>query len=73
MTDSHLADELARERAAHRETAAALELERTAHAETRLVGVAAVEAANIYMGQLRAIIDGLQAELDTLRARVVPA
>jgi len=60
MTGSEFSDELARERAAHRQTVALLDAERTAHAETRLAGVAAIEAANIHIGQLRDIIDGLQ-------------
>ena len=60
MTDSLIAAELVRERDEHRLTKVMLEAERTAHAETRLAGLALIEAANLHMNQLRDAVETCQ-------------
>lgn len=60
MTEDHVpltVDELMLERAAHRETAATLERERTAHAETKLAVLAMMAAVDVHFAQLRELVE----------------
>ncbi len=52
------AEALAKERAAHRDTDAQLQAERTAHAVDNAAALATMQAADLRMRQLEAVIEG---------------